>query len=363
MYLATGRNGLAASEMMALHNVPLFAVNGMTISGGTIQFSGLALAPSGDAECVRFRTDDGISFTVEYPLPNPTAAEVYWYWPNSGRSAYRVSIDLAATRHDGEFYTFNLDFAGVASSDEEIRTTILIPKSIGLLENYPSGVSLTRVMRYNNLNNVAITGINDAWRMCVLARQYGWGGGGRVLDWGMGHGRIARHMKLFCEADIFGIDIDPENVAWAQSRIPHLVAAQVGPLMPPMNYESNTFDVVYGLSVMTHLAREVQEAWLEEISRVLRPGGLALLTFAGDASVAFASRYLDRSWVDTYLSTGRGPYLTDKSLVGVIETPDYYKNVKQTAEVAAEMCNQYVDVLGIHKSMFGFQDLLVLRAR
>lgn len=352
---------LAAEEIRALHDIPLFGINGFALQGGFLELSGLALPANGNPRTVEFYSDPGVEFAVEYPLPHPGAAEYYWYWPGAERSAFRLRVDLAASRSSVDYYKFRLRFAGHGKRPlESVRTTIVVPKDIGLLENYPTPAALRRVQAFETVNSVATTGLTDALRICELGRAYGWDGSGDVLDWGVGHGRVARHIAKFSDATVWGVDIDPDNIAWATSHLPSL-SVSVGPLMPPTQYPDNQFSLVYGISVMTHLERSVQEAWLAEIKRILRPGGIALLTFAGDASVAFSSKWLDRAFLDTYVQTGFGPHLTSHDLVGVIDTPEYYKNVKQTIGRAQEICSPYLEVAGAHECMFGYQDLLVLR--
>jgi SAM-dependent methyltransferase len=351
----------AAEEILALHSIPLFGINGFSVNGGLLEVAGLALPVKGNPRTVEFSADPGVEFAVEYPIPHAGAAEYYWYWPGSELSAFRLRVDLAASRTAGDYYKFRLRFAGGGKRPlESIRTTIVVPKNIGLLENFPTPAALRRVQSFETVNSVATTGLTDALRICELARAYGWDGTGDVLDWGVGHGRVARHIGRFSEANVFGVDIDPDNIAWANAHLPSL-SVSVGPLMPPTSYPDNQFSLVYGISVMTHLERSVQEAWLEEIKRILRPGGIALLTFAGNASLAFSSKDLDRAFLDTYLETGFGPHLTSHDLVGVIDTPEYYKNVKQTIERAKEICSGFLEVAGAHECMFGYQDLLVLR--
>jgi SAM-dependent methyltransferase len=295
-------------------------------------------------------------------LPSPNAAAFYWYWPNADRASYRLRFDLAQTRHDGPAYKIRIMFAGREQDQiEQIRTTVLVPKNLGALENFPDGRSLSRVQYFDTISGVATKGLSDAWRVIALARHHGWSGG-RVLDWGCGHGRVARHLPGLGLADVAGIDIDPFNVGWARDHLPGLQFT-LGPQMPPTPYADRSFDLVYGISVMTHLVPDVQEAWLAEIARLLRPGGMALLTFAGDGAVAFSSRHLNKSWMDQYLSEGFGPPLPDPSLEGVIANPEYYKNVKQAAGVSRARCSAYMDVVAVHECMFGYQDLLVLRKR
>jgi SAM-dependent methyltransferase len=51
--------------------------------------------------------------------------------------------------------------------------------------------------------------------------------------------------------------------------------------LPPLPYENASFDYIYSISVFTHFDKTSFVCWGEELSRVLRPGGLALLTLHG----------------------------------------------------------------------------------
>jgi SAM-dependent methyltransferase len=117
------------------------------------------------------------------------------------------------------------------------------------------------------------------------------------------------------QVEAFGIDIDPDNISWAKQNLP-AIDFRIGPLLPPTDYPDGSFDLVYGISVMTHLTRAVQIAWLREIERILEPGGLALLTFAGDTSVAFNSQYLTLEWLADYRLRGLGADLPSKGSGG-----------------------------------------------
>lgn len=54
---------------------------------------------------------------------------------------------------------------------------------------------------------------------------------------------------------------------------------------PPTENSQDDFDVVFAMSVMTHLSQEDQKAWLKELHRILRVGGIALLSFHGPAQM------------------------------------------------------------------------------
>lgn len=362
--LRATHRGLTAGEMCALQQAPLFAVSGFAVDQGAVVLTGLILAPEGDADAVRVDGAPGIAFEFDYPLPNPQAAEVYWYWPNAAASAFRIRISLADSTHVGPAFRFRVSFRGRGNDAIEcLRTTILLPKDLGAMQTFPGSPALRRVHTYNTIGNVVCHGYSDAHRIVEIAHGHGFDPAtGKVLDWGCGHGRVTRYLRMLgANGPLHGIDIDHQNVEWAQRHLAGITFAD-GPLMPPTRYRAGLFDLVFGISVMTHLAVEVQRTWLEELRRILKPGGLALLTFTGDSAVAFSSRFLDRAWVDEYKATGRGPDSPNSDLSGIVSDPAYYRNVKQTAAVAAEVCREQFSVEAIHPCMFGYQDLLVLRS-
>jgi SAM-dependent methyltransferase len=47
---------------------------------------------------------------------------------------------------------------------------------------------------------------------------------------------------------------------------------------PPTPFPADRFDLIYAFSVFSHLSEPVHEAWLGELSRILRPGGLLVVT-------------------------------------------------------------------------------------
>lgn len=103
-----------------------------------------------------------------------------------------------------------------------------------------------------------------------------------VLDFGCGCGRTSRHWQR----PISGTDIRPELVAWCQEHLPGDYT--VNDPEPPTLFPDASFDVVYAVSVFTHLTEERQRRWLDEFARIIRPGGLLLLTTHGDRLAAEA---------------------------------------------------------------------------
>jgi SAM-dependent methyltransferase len=82
------------------------------------------------------------------------------------------------------------------------------------------------------------------------------------------------------DGPVHGSDRDGPAVDWCRRNLPFAELAR-NDLAPPLPYPDATFDLVYALSVFTHLTAALQTAWRDELHRVLRPGGRALLTTHG----------------------------------------------------------------------------------
>ena len=108
---------------------------------------------------------------------------------------------------------------------------------------------------------------------------------GPVLDFGCGCGRVIRRWRD-AGVELHGTDVNPKLVEWCGG---HLEFARFGvnELAPPLRYADGAFGLVYAFSVFTHLPAELEAAWLDELRRVLRPGGVLALSTHGAA-------YLDR---------------------------------------------------------------------
>jgi SAM-dependent methyltransferase len=105
---------------------------------------------------------------------------------------------------------------------------------------------------------------------------------GAVLDWGCGCARvIAQLRKLIPPGTLHGCDIDAQAITWNRDNLHGPTFTRIDPY-PPAPYPDGKFDVVYGISVMTHLAEETQFLWLKELRRIARPGAILALTIIGE---------------------------------------------------------------------------------
>jgi SAM-dependent methyltransferase len=103
---------------------------------------------------------------------------------------------------------------------------------------------------------------------------------GRVLDFGCGVGRVLRYWRAAPGMELYGSDIDPDAIAWASANFP-IAQFQTNTLEPRLDYPDGRFDLVYALSVFTHLTEDLQMPWLNELLRIIRPGGLLYFTTHG----------------------------------------------------------------------------------
>lgn len=100
----------------------------------------------------------------------------------------------------------------------------------------------------------------------------------RVLDWGCGVVRLARHWRdIAPHWEVHCCDPNPKIGQWVQAHFPwlHFVPSKI---QPPLPFESERFDLIYGLSILTHVPIHQQFAWIRELTRILRPNGLLALT-------------------------------------------------------------------------------------
>lgn len=103
----------------------------------------------------------------------------------------------------------------------------------------------------------------------------------RVLDFGCGAGRTLRHFaNEAAEAEIWGCDIDVSSIEWLDGNLCPPFHVLTNQPEPPLDQPAGVFDLIWSISVFTHLT-DSWSRWLTELHRLLKPGGLLFLTFMG----------------------------------------------------------------------------------
>jgi ubiquinone/menaquinone biosynthesis C-methylase UbiE len=215
----------------------------------------------------------------------------------------------------------------------------------------------------------------------TMARFYGvkFDSSTKVLDFGCGVGRqlmpLTRH---FPNARYYAVDVDPSSIEFIRKSYPG-VAAEVNGFMPPLNFADNEMDLIYSVSTFSHFDLPTQSAWLKELFRITKPGGLVFPTIEGSRALAKIANntliandeikekllkdgvfYKEYAWLKELHR--RGPALTANvdiaSFLG-----DSYGNTIMTPEfIYRNWSAAGFEVLGISEGVIDErQDLVVLR--
>jgi 2-polyprenyl-3-methyl-5-hydroxy-6-metoxy-1,4-benzoquinol methylase len=182
-----------------------------------------------------------------------------------------------------------------------------------------------------------------------------------VLDWGIGCGRLARHF-LEAGSKVTGIDIDADNINWCKRNLGAGTYVPVN-LMPPTPLEASGFDVIISSSVLSHLTEPVMRSWLNEISRLLRPDGVALLSFNGDGNSYFYGSVYPAA-IAALDGSGFFDEWKTPDLEGYIDDSEYYRLTLMSSARAQQIFSDTMEfqefVLGVTS---GHQDIAVLRKK
>ena len=177
---------------------------------------------------------------------------------------------------------------------------------------------------------------------------------GSVLEIGCGGARLLRHFRCIEGARLVGTDIDPKSIGWCRANVPG-IDFQVNHIDPPLAMETNSFDLAIASSVFTHIPLGLQRAWLVEMRRVMRPGGIFLCTVVGRWHI---DKQLDAEALRRLESSGAMELVPGEKGLSLSSEETHQNDVFQTR-------SEVIRVFGTEFTMLDYvrgpQDLLVLR--
>ncbi len=116
---------------------------------------------------------------------------------------------------------------------------------------------------------------------------------GRSLDIGCATGRICRNLLVQSDfREVHGCDFKRMHVTWCKTYLPAEFRVFLNTTLPHLPYPDGHFDVVTAFSVLTHIDA-LEDAWLLELARIVRPGGLLYLTVQDETSWAHMPKLLE----------------------------------------------------------------------
>jgi SAM-dependent methyltransferase len=201
-----------------------------------------------------------------------------------------------------------------------------------------------------------------------------------VLDFGCGVGRQLLHLtRNFPEASYYACDVDESAVAYIEKAFPR-VDAHVNSFFPPLKYADATFDLVYSVSIFSHLGIEDIPTWLEELGRVTKPGGICCLTIEGKSALPPLARLFNMPLDRLEAELAKTGYLyqeyeglrklTGKEQSVKVATPfvgiagTYGNTVLSREHVMREWSKGPFEVVRIIEGIIDYrQDLVVLRRK
>lgn len=123
-----------------------------------------------------------------------------------------------------------------------------------------------------------------------------------------------------------------------------------------MLYPAGYFDVAYCFSVFTHLNERMQNLWLLELKRILKPGGILLLTVHGEEG---AKNHLEEHEIDELRNAGF-LHKTTRKLSGIV--PDWYNTTWHSQQYIVSLLRSLFQ--DVHYTLVpdGAQDLVLAKA-
>jgi SAM-dependent methyltransferase len=183
---------------------------------------------------------------------------------------------------------------------------------------------------------------------------------------GCASGRVIRH--FLCQErglDLWASDINSGHVEWILKYLQGDIRVFQNHALPHLPLEDNTLDLAYAFSVFSHIDA-FDLAWLLELRRVLKPGGLAYLTThtehtwsimkAGDTIYDIL---LDHPDFSPELLKSKLPL---EKIVYQWRTDNSYRaSVFYDTEYIRHVWGKYYEVLDIIPEGHFYQDVILLR--
>jgi SAM-dependent methyltransferase len=224
------------------------------------------------------------------------------------------------------------------------------------------------------------TGLVDLERMITLYEYHRSKGDPirpAILDFGCGCGRMSRFLNdCGTQWSAFACDVNGAHVDWCKKNLKGVQTSKSG-YLPPLQYKDEMFNLIYCLSVFSHLKEECINQWFAEFHRILAPSGILIATTHGfpaletirDSEMHQKMFRLNRDEVISMITD-----FQEESFI----FRKYDEDVLQFAQAGPEYGNTFIHLDYIHKNwnsnkfkvlrhlsggLRGWQDIVVLQRK
>jgi SAM-dependent methyltransferase len=302
---------------------------------------------------------------IEYPIEREDIRQKIWMREHSLYSGFRCVAEGAYE----EIYRDGV--TELAYLNPGPRRRIPAQQSYFFLDPEREGAAPEQARRFrvvgnNNLDEFLLSGFTDVTRFDAAAQALGGkglAGYRRILDWGCGCGRLARYVAQLPGVELSGCDIDADNLGWCAA---HLQGSfMLTRMHPPLPFAAGSFDLVYGLSVFTHLREALQDQWLAELQRVSAPGALLLMTIHGQTALDYCGAPPALHAELARLTRTQGIYESgvNDQLDGFADHAGEYVNVFHDRDYVLARWGASFEILDILPGYIFTHDLVVMRRR
>jgi SAM-dependent methyltransferase len=176
-----------------------------------------------------------------------------------------------------------------------------------------------------------------------------------ILDFGCGCGRVLSAFADIPRAgEVWGCDIDRQAIEWNGANLSALGAFRTNASVPPSPFANGQFDAIYSVSVFTHLPEEMQFAWLGELRRILRPGGILVASVHGGHYSRGAQPEVRAEVAERGFAYRTGPVTEG--------LPDFYMVAVHSEAYIRATWTRFFELVAIHERLIhGVHDAIVLR--
>lgn len=193
--------------------------------------------------------------------------------------AYISTVDGITISSDGTWEALK-EIADAARADTDLAEKIMgtLPGMDSAITAFNGGTS--------DANNYIIGGMFNANTIArEIVKVHGADKTLDILDFGFGAARLVRHFTRFWPQHRYhAAEVNPATIEHLREVSPQANGVHIAPAAPSP-FADNSMDVIYAWSIWTHFDEVQARIWLEDMHRILRPGGCALITVHSDSLV------------------------------------------------------------------------------